>query len=102
MFASTQSLPFAGFQGEVVPHQFLRQADASDHLAVLLPGMGYTCDMPLFYYAQNLLEDRGADLLRVEYAYGKRPEFRMLSAPEQARWLFGDVAAACRAGCDQG
>jgi predicted alpha/beta-hydrolase family hydrolase len=64
---------------------------------MLLPGFGYTLDMPLFYYAENLLLERGWDVLRVEYAYSERPEFGVLPRPEQRRWLLADAEAAYRA-----
>ena len=68
---------------------------------MLLPGMAYTCDMPLFYYAENCLTERGADLLRVEYAYNRRPDFYNLATAEQARWLFVDATVALQVGLAQ-
>lgn len=99
---TTASLAIAGHRGEPVPNRFLRQDAATDQLAILLPGMGYTLDMPLFYYAENLLTERGADILRVEYAYGRRAEFRDASEEERLRWLLADATAAFRAGLAQG
>ena len=40
-------------------------------LAVLFPGIGYTCDKPLLYYAGKLALNYGYELKRVEY--GKFP-----------------------------
>ncbi len=57
--ATATTLTIHGYRGEAVPNQFLRPEGAIDHLAVLLPGFGYTLDMPLFYYAGNLLLERG-------------------------------------------
>jgi len=94
----SERLPITGYRGEPVPNRFLRQEGETDHLAVLLPGMGYTCDMPLFHYAENLLAEGGADLLRVVYAYGGRTDFRDLSDAEREQWLFADTAAGYRAG----
>ena len=74
--ATATTLTIHGYRDEPVPNRFLRPEGAIDHLAVLLPGFGYTLDMPLFYYAENLLLERGWDVLRVEYAYNKRPEFQ--------------------------
>ena len=34
---------------------------------MVLPGRGYTCHMPLLYYATLLLIDRGADVLAVDW-----------------------------------
>ena len=95
------SLSVDGYRGEPVPNSFLRQRGETSHLAILLPGIGYTCDMPLFYYAQNLLVAAGADVLRVEYTYGRRSDFRDLPATEQLRWLLADATAAQRAGLAQ-
>lgn len=36
-------------------------------LAVLFPGIGYTCDKPLLYYAGKLAQGLGYELKRVEY-----------------------------------
>lgn len=98
---TAQRLPITGYGGESVPNEFLRQEGGADHLAVLLPGFAYGCDMPLFYYAENLLLDAGADVLRVEYAYHRRPGFRELPEAEQLAWLLADASAACRAGLIQ-
>jgi predicted alpha/beta-hydrolase family hydrolase len=57
--------------------------------------------MPLFYYAEHLLLERGWDVLRVEYVYHKRLEFQTLPKPEQHRWLLTDTTAAWRAGLGQ-
>jgi len=81
---TTTRLPILGYRDAAVPNQFLRQDGKTEHLAIFLPGMGYTCDMPVFFYAQNLLEELGADILRVEYAYGHRPDFQSLSNDEQS------------------
>lgn len=91
---TAEQLPVAGHRGEPVPNEFLRRASETDHLAVLLPGFAYTCDMPLFYYAETVLLDAGADLLRVEYAYHRRAGFDELPEEEQRAWLFADAAAA--------
>ena len=36
-------------------------------IAVLFPGIGYTCDKPLLYYAGKLAEAKGYKILKVEY-----------------------------------
>jgi predicted alpha/beta-hydrolase family hydrolase len=100
MTAST-TLTIQGYRDELVPNRFLHTKGASDQLAVLLPGLGYTLDMPLFYYAENLLQERGWDVLRVEYAYNTRPEFQTLPKPERDRWILADTTAAWRAGLSQ-
>lgn len=36
-------------------------------LAVLFPGIGYTCDKPLLYYGAKLAKSYGYEVKRVEY-----------------------------------
>lgn len=97
---ATTTVPIVkGYGGRAVPNRFLRRRHAIDRLALLLPGFGDTLDMPRFsyaYYAENLLLERGWDVLRVEVAYGQRPDFRTLPEAEQARWLLADATAAWR------
>ena len=99
--ATSTTLSITGYRDEPVPNRFLRAEGQNDQLAMLLPGIGYTLDMPLFYYVEHHLLQRGWDILRVEYAYNKRPEFQSLPAQERARWLFTDATAAYRAGLAQ-
>lgn len=100
--ADERILPVTGYRDYVVPIR-LRQADvAIDRLAMLLPGYGYTLDMPLFYYLENLCLDLGIDVLRVETAYNQNLAFREATATEQARWVAADARAAWQAGLAQG
>jgi predicted alpha/beta-hydrolase family hydrolase len=99
--ATSTTLTIQGYRDEPVPNRFQHPEGAIDQLAVLLPGLGYTLDMPLFYYAANLLLERGWDVLRVEYAYNTRPEFQTLPKSERDRWLLADTTAAWHAGLSQ-
>src|SRR5205085_11493274 len=96
MYGATR-LAITGYRDEPVPHTFLRQDEHARHVAILLHGIGYTCDMPLLYYPARLLLARGADVLRVEYAYQQREDFTATTAEEQGRWVVADVTAACHA-----
>lgn len=94
MFTPGEKWSIAGHEGAPVPNQFLRHEGGAEELAIFLPGLGYTCDMPLFYYAQNLLEERGFDLLRVEYDYRGDAAFRAQLVAERYHRLFADATAA--------
>ncbi|MBN1220455.1 MAG: hypothetical protein JXM69_16125 [Anaerolineae bacterium] len=97
----TEKININGYRDEPVPHTFFRQKTNSKHLAIILPGRGYTAQMPLLFYPVNLLLARGADVLRVDYAYDRRQDFQSLPVNEQMQWLFADVSAAYRAGVAQ-
>ena len=99
--ATEHILPMTGYRDHPVPNRLRQATGAADRLALLLPGFGYTLDMPLFYYAENLLQERGWDVLRVEYDYNTRPEFQTLPKPDRDRWILADTTAAWRAGLSQ-
>jgi len=97
----TRQLTICGHGDRPVPHRFLAQGRDTTHLAIVLPGLGYTCDMPLLYYTVSLLLDCGADVLQVEYAYGQEAAYRSLPADERTHRLLADAGSACRAALGQ-
>src|SRR5512144_3131343 len=87
------SLPILGYNSTDVPNRFFQQTRAARELAVLLPGLNYTCDMPLLYYPARLLVERGADVLQVHADY-TLPAFQSKERVEQVAWLGQDAQAA--------
>ncbi len=98
---SITTLPITGYRAEPVPNTFHRQDSEARHIAILLPGVAYTCHMPLLYYPTRLLLALGADVLWVEYAYQRRADFQALSDSERERWFISEVTAACQAALAQ-
>lgn len=96
-----ESLSIQGYENRPVPNRFLRRSAVSDHLAVLLPGFAYGIDLPVLFYPGRLMLERGADLLKVEYAYHADSAFDSASAAARAARLSGDVTAALSAGLRQ-
>jgi len=94
------ALHVTGYKHQPVPTTFVRQATASNHLGIILPGYLHTADRAELYYAGRALQEQGADLLRVEYTYNET-DFMQRSQKEQAAWLSTDVRAACAAGLAQ-
>lgn len=90
------TLTIKGYQDASVPNRFFRQDDHASHLAIVLPGYGYNCDMPLLYFTVSHLLDQGIEVLQVDYTYSRLPEYYPLDAEERQRWLVADVTAACR------
>jgi hypothetical protein len=79
-----------GADGLPVPNTLVRSRDRANHLCVLLPGLGYTCHGPLFYYLTRYLLLAGVHVLRVEYNYLHR------FGEGTEGYLHQDVAAVCR------
>ncbi|HWQ05426.1 MAG TPA: hypothetical protein VN452_08735 [Longilinea sp.] len=76
-------------------------ADHSKHwLALVLPGLGYTADMPLLYYSKMLLVNRGVDVLQLMPAT-RSEEFQALDAESRINWLRSEMLAGLDAGLAQ-
>ena len=95
------SLEIAGDGGYPINNQFIRQQSSSEKLAVLYPGMRYTCDRPLLYYTTELLLSRGYDILQLWSEYDSA-EFDNLSDAEKTIRLIADGQALLRAGMQEG
>jgi hypothetical protein len=99
------TLKLAGHADLPVPNRFFRVSQphqaVNKTLAVILPGLNYTCDMPLLYYPAKLLMGRGADVLQVHSDY-TASIFQSADRQEQAVWLASDAQAALRSGRAQG
>ena len=52
-------------------------------LAILLPGLNYTVENPLFYYIGQLMHERSVDTLLVDFIYNRDDAF--LNAPDDDR-----------------
>lgn len=93
------TLPISGYENTPVPNTFQRQEANTGHLAILFPGLGYTCDMPLLYYPTEYLLSAGADVLQVKYDY--QSIWRTLSFQERFRRLQADALAAAGVALEQ-
>lgn len=59
------SLEIHGYEKRRVENKLLRREQLSEALAVILPGRGYTCDMPMLYYTTEVfLQQHKADVLQ--------------------------------------
>jgi alpha-beta hydrolase superfamily lysophospholipase len=88
------SLSLTDPDGRSIPNRYFR-LEGARALGVLLPGLWYTCDMPLLYYARKVLTRLGADVLQVQADY-TAPAFRGLPSDERLRRMVGDARAAIR------
>jgi predicted alpha/beta-hydrolase family hydrolase len=88
-------------RGAPLPNGFLRQEAGSDTLALLFPGRGYRASMPLLYYTQLALLERGADVLRLDLAYDLDPDFGRATPAERRAWIRDDALRAFGAASSQ-
>ncbi|MBF0506797.1 MAG: hypothetical protein HQL09_08170 [Nitrospirae bacterium] len=90
---SIETLDIMDDSKEPVPNTFFRQESETRHLAILLPGFGYTSHMPVMYYPCLALLSRGADVLRTEFNYVKNTDFLALTKDERRRRAADDASA---------
>ncbi len=74
-----------------VPNRFVRGAEHRA-LALMLPGMRYTCDKPLLYHATQVLLAHGADVVQ-SWAEYTQPAFAQSSPAERLARLVADARA---------
>jgi hypothetical protein len=86
--------------GRPLSNLFFRADRSRNWLAFMLPGLGYTADMPLLYYSTLLLLNRGVDVLQLKPAT-QSEDFRALDGDSRINWLRSDMLAGLEAGLMQ-
>lgn len=89
------------FVGNPLANQFWAAEEPSGWLAIILPGLGYTSDMPLMFFTRRLLQTRGVDVLNLDPAT-RSSEFQNASEETQLAWLKADVISGINYGTSQG
>jgi hypothetical protein len=95
------SLEITGDKGHPITNQFIKQQTSHEKLAVLYPGLRYTCDKPLLYFTTELLLSKGYDVLQLWPNYGSS-EFDQLSQAEKTIQIIADGQALLSAGRQSG
>lgn len=91
-------LDITGGGERAIPNWITTWEDAPLHGVVMLPGLGYTCDMPAFYYLEEMALDLGAAVLRLAPAYNEDERFTRWPLDDQQRdWLRDDIDASLTA-----
>jgi hypothetical protein len=94
------TLELTGQHNAPIPNTYFRQPEPATELAIVFPGLRYTCDMPLLYYTTRLLVKRGADVLQLHTDYN-RPDFESASPIARAQWIGSDALVSLQAGQSQ-
>lgn len=91
------SLDVKGHANTALLNRFLKQVGESSALAVMLPGLNYSCDSPLFFYTTSICMAHSIDVLQL-WANYNTSAFQSLSEKDQLRWLVEDATALITAG----
>jgi len=91
------SLEVSGFKGKPVQNKFFQQKSNAESLALVFPGLRYSCDKPLLHYTTELLLARGLDVLQLWADYTK-PDYQSLSQGDQSQHMLEDGQALIEAG----
>ncbi len=86
------SLQLSGYNGQPVPNRFFKHERASA-LALIFPGLRYTCDMPLLYYLTQVLLNKGIDVLQLNSDYTTE-SVKALQPAERLQVMVTDAQAA--------
>ncbi len=89
-----KTLNLIGYRSKPIANTFMKQENETNKLAIVYPGKGYTCHMPLLYYTSMILLSKGFDVLWVQYDYGKNSEIQTLPEARQTDWIGIDANAA--------
>jgi predicted alpha/beta-hydrolase family hydrolase len=85
-----------------VPNTFFRQETETNHLTMIFPGLNYSCDMPLLYYAAQIILEAGADVLQVKYDYTQaQPSGKVSPLSDRFGSLAEDVILITRIALEQ-
>ena len=84
-----ESLVFKVPYGEI-NCSLITPEQSSRHLAVVLPGAGYSVRQPLLYFASQVLLEKGFVVLGIEKVYGDDPKWRSLPTEQEARKVVQD------------
>ena len=98
--ADPRILPIAGHASRELDNLFWPADQPIGALAVLLPGLNYTMDMPLMFFTRRLLLWRGVDVLNLN-PQARSAAFQNASESDQMSWLQADVHAGLKAGLAQ-
>jgi len=95
------TLPITASNGQPLANRFFRVSQPTNRLALVLPGINYTADMPLIYYTTQVLQFHGADVLQLRPNY-QDPAFQKTPVEGRLSWMAYDAHAGLAAGLAAG
>jgi hypothetical protein len=86
------SLHLIGYNDQPIPNRYFKHEQAS-HLALIFPGLRYTCDMPLLYYLTQVFLNHGFDVVQINSDYTTE-SVKALQPAERLQVMVTDAQAA--------
>ncbi|MBI0578714.1 hypothetical protein IEC97_15225 [Neobacillus cucumis] len=80
-------------QYSTIPYTWIRGKESSNKICIMLPGLGYSTQRPLFHYATGLFLNQQIDVLHINYQFAKNEQFKKLTDYEKEKWMYDDVRA---------
>lgn len=90
-------LEILGSTGEPLANRYLRQRSPTETLAVVFPGLRYSCDKPLLYYTSQTLVARGVDVIQAWVDYNQ-PDLKSLSQTDLTLRMVSEAQLILQAG----
>lgn len=94
-------MKISGFDHKPLPNRLMEPEKSNGWLAVILPGIGYTMDMPILYMIRSMLVSYGCTTLNIN-PRSNLPEFEALNDFNKFEWLGYDAKAGIKAGLTTG
>ncbi|MEH7333863.1 alpha/beta family hydrolase [Neobacillus drentensis] len=79
-----------------IPYTWIRHEQPSKNICIMLPGLGYSTDRPIFYYATSMCLNNHVDVLHINYTFAKNEHFKKQNEAEQESWMYEDVKAVIK------
>lgn len=76
-----------------IPYMWIRSEEANKSICIMLPGLGYTTQRPLFHYGTSICLKNHVDVLHINYNFIKNGHFATFSKEEQVHWMYEDIKA---------
>lgn len=80
-------------ENSTIPYTWIRSEQPNKSICIMLPGLGYTTQRPLFHYATSICLNQSIDILHINYQFTKNEYFKKLLESEQDQWMYEDVLA---------
>ncbi|MFC4802903.1 alpha/beta family hydrolase [Neobacillus sp. GCM10023253] len=80
-------------ENSTIPYTWIRSKEPAKSICIMLPGLGYTTQRPLFHYSTGICLNQNIDVLHINYQFANNEHFKKLPGPEHEQWMYDDIKA---------